>query len=378
MIVVMKHWVTGCLVVLTLSGNVAAYGPRQQPGSQVTIASVRAAAAAGRRDDAWAMLNRLPIEISTVELAVELALTPRTQVVEASRLPFLADRTARLSLDNVAVDKRLTACAVVVKVSSDASCSQLLDATTRGDSGTALDRARLWVLRRLLGEQPAALPAGWEAEVLGSSALEAATWPELPSASRVRLLEPMATSQDPGKAIAALATLQIIPGPEALALWRRLSTEGGPSYPGARTQIQVGLARHGDAESLKALAPYLGQLSVADRLVLAQGRAERREASGVTELVSIVNIGAEHEAVRAAEVLAGIANAPSISVRVNTWVRDGSLALRERWLAVAARLKLGASAEVVRRLTSDDDAVRLAAAVAVAAATASPPRQPLR
>ncbi|MEO6221732.1 MAG: hypothetical protein ABIP90_00680 [Vicinamibacterales bacterium] len=374
----MKHWVTGCLVVVALGGTATAQAPLQQPGPQPTIASIRATAAAGRREEAWAMLDRLPIEISTVEVAVDLALAPRTQVVEASRLPFLADRTARLSLDNAAVDKRLTACVVVVKITSDASCRELLDATTRGDAGTALDRARLWVLRRLLGERPASLPAGWEAEVLGSSALEVATWPELPSASRVRLLEPMATSQDPGKAIAALATLQIIPGPEALALWRRLSTEGGPSYPGARTQIQVGLARHGDPESLKALAPYLGQLSVADRLVLAQGRAERREASGVAELVSIVNIGAEHEAIRAAETLAGIAGAPSVSVRVRTWVRDGSLALRERWLAVAAHLNLGASAEVVRRLTSDDDAVRLAAAVAVAAAASGPARQPSR
>ncbi len=370
----MKHWVTGCLVVLTLSGTVAAHSPRQQPGPQTTIASVRATAAAGRREEAWAMLNALPIEIGTVEVAVELALAPRTQVVEASRLPFLADRTARLSLDDVAAAKRLTACMVVVKISSDASCRELVDATTRGDSGTALDRARLWVLRRMLGERPAALSAGWEAEVVGSSALEVATWPELPSASRVRLLEPMVTSQDPGKAIAALATLQIIPGPEALALWRRLSTEGGPSYPGARTQIQVGLARHGDPESLKALTPYLDRLSVADRLVLAQGRAERREASGVTELVRIVNVGAEHEAIRAAETLASIPGAPSISTRVRAWVRDGSLALRERWLGVAAHLNLGSSAEVVGRLTSDDDAVRLAAAVAVAAAVAGPPR----
>ena len=131
----------------------------------------------------------------------------------------------------------------------------------------------------------------------------------------------------------------------------------------------VGLARHGDPESLTALAPYVGQLSVADRLVLALGRAERREATGVTELVSLVNAGVEHESLQAAEALASVGRSTSVEMRrVATWVRDGSPSLRERWLLAAARLNLGAAAEVVRRLTADDEAVRVAAAVAVAAA----------
>jgi hypothetical protein len=217
------------------------------------------------------------------------------------------------------------------------------------------------------------LPIGWEAEVTGSSALELAAWPELPAASRVRLLEPLVKSPDPGNVIAALATLQLVPGPEALALWHRLAAEGGPSYPGAKTQIMVGLARHGDAESLKTLAPYVGQLSVSDRLVLALGRAERREVTGVNELVSLVNIGAEHESLRAAEALASVGRSSSVEMRrVATWIRDGSPGLRERWLAAAARLNLGAAAEVVRRLTSEDEAVRVAAAVAVAAFSINP------
>ena len=369
----MKRWVAHGLVLAALSVPVSATESGQQAGVQPTVAAVRQAAAAGRSEEAWALLDRMPVEKATVELAVELALAPKTSSVTATRLPFLADRTARMSLSSQQLDRQLTACAVVLRTTSDAACLEQLNTVTRGTSGTAIDRARLWTIRKLLGEQPAALPIGWEAEVLGSSALEVAAWPELPAASRVRLLEPLVKSPDPGNVIAALATLQLVPGPEALALWRRLSTEGGPSYPGAKTQIMVGLARHGDSESLKALAPYLGQVSVNDRLVLALGRAERREASGVNELVSLVNNGAEHESLQAAEALASVGRSSSVEMRrAANWVRDGSPGLRERWLAVVARLNLGASAEVVRRLTDDDEAIRLAAALAVATAAVNP------
>lgn len=364
-----KHWIALGLLLTALDIRLSAAESGQQAGVQPTAAAVRQAAAAGRSEEAWALLERMPAEKATVEVAVELALAPKTASVAANRLALLADRTARLSLSSQQLDRQLTACAVVLRTTTDAACLEQLNTVERGTTGTALDRARLWSTRKLLGEQPAALPIGWEAEVLGSSALEAAAWPELPAASRVRLLEPVVSSRDPGNVIAALATLHMVPGSEALALWRRLSTEGGPSYPGAKTQIMVGLARHGDLESLKALAPYMGQVSVGDRLVLALGRAERREASGVNELVSLLNSGAEHEVLQAAEALASVGRSGSVEMRrVATWIRDGSPALRERWLAVAARLNLGASAEVVRRLTDDDEAVRLAAALAVAAA----------
>jgi hypothetical protein len=370
----MKQMVAGCVVALAVNATAFA-DASSQAAAQATVADVRAAAAAGRTDDAWAILDKLPADAATVAAAVELALAPKTPLVAVTRLPFLGDRTARMSLASTADDRRLTACAVVVRLSADAACTEFLDAVTRGTRGHAVDRARLWVTRRLMGGQPAAMPNGWEAAITGSSALEVAMWPELPPASRVRLIEPLLSSQDPATLISALVTLQAIPGPEALAIWRRLSSEGRLTYPGARTQILVGLARHGDPESVKALAPHLGQLSVSDRLVLAQGRAERKEPSGTPELVSLVNIGAEHEALRAAEILATLGGASSISARVRIWVRDGSLPLRERWLAVAARLDLGATAEVVQRLTSEDEAVRLAAAVAVTTAAARRSRQ---
>ena len=368
MMVPMKWLVAIGLVAAAGSTTLFAVRSQQQQGPPPTATAVREAAAAGRSADAWAMLNRMPIEMPTVELAVELALAPKSQSALAGHLPFLADRTARLSIESKALDRQLTACAIVVRMTSDAACTEQLASTTRGSGGTTLDRVRLWVTRRLFGEQPEALPPGWEQDVLGSSALEVATWTELPAASRVRLLEPMVTSPDPGRAIAALATLQTIPGPEAEALWRRLAAGGGPTYPGAKTQITVGLARHGDPESTSSLAPYLNRMSASDRLVLAQGRAERRDATAVSELVGFVNTGAEHDAVRAAEALASIGGAKAIDGRVATWVGNGSIALRERWLAVAARLNLGASPSVVRLLTSDDEAVRLAAAVAVATA----------
>lgn len=371
----MKKLAARCVLLAIGVAAASTVGTAQQAASQPSVADVRAAAAAGRTDDAWAILDKLPADPATVAAAVELALAPKTPLVAVTRLPFLGDRTARMSLSSTADDLRLTACAVVVRLSADAGCTEFLDAVTRGTRGHAVDRARLWVIRRLMGEQPAALPNGWEAAITGSSALEVAMWPELSPASRVRLIEPLLSSQDPATLISALVTLQAIPGPEALAVWRRLSAEGRLAYPGARTQILVGLARHGDPESVKALAPHLGQLSVADRLVLAQGRAERKEPSGMPELVSLVNIGAEHEALRAAEVLATLGGASSISARVRTWVRDGSIPLRERWLAVAARLDLGATAEVVQRLTSEDEAVRLAAAVAVTTAAARRSRQ---
>jgi hypothetical protein len=367
MIDAMKFLVAGW--VLTLVVNAAApVDALRQASAQATVADARTAAAAGRIDDAWAILDKLPAEPATVAAAVQLALAPKTPLVEVTRLPLLGDRTARMSITSNTNDLRLTACAVVVRLSRDTDCAEFLDAVTRGTQGHALDRARLWVLRRTLGETPAALPPGWEAAVTGSSAIEAANWMELPPASRVRLLEPLLASQDRAELISALATLQGIPGPEALATWRRLSAENRLTYPGARMQILVGLARHGDPESVQALAPIQGPLPVSDRIVLAQGRAERKERSGIPELVSLVNFGAEHEALRSAEILANLGSAASVLPRVRTWVRDGSSALRERWLAVAARLDLGATPEIVEQLTSEDETVRLAAAVAVTSA----------
>mgnify|MGYP000638315719 CR=1 FL=1 len=371
---VMKPLVVGCVLALAVNATVLV-GAAPQAAAQPTVADVRTAAAAGRTDEAWAILDRLPADAATVAAAVELALAPKTPLVAIARLPFLGDRAARLSLASTTEGQRLTACAVIVRLSADAGCTEFLDAVTLGRQGHAVDRARLWVLRRIMGEQPAALPNGWEAAITGSSAIEAANWFELPPASRVRLLEPLLVSQDRGTLISALATLQGIPGPEALAIWRRLSAEGRLTYPGARMQILVGLARHGDPESVQALAPLQGQLPVSDRLVLAQGRAERKEPSGTPELVSLVNIGAEHEALRSAEILATLGAASSVLPRVRTWVRDGSGPLRERWLALAARLDLGATAEIVQRLTSEDEAVRLAAAVAVTTAAARRSRQ---
>jgi hypothetical protein len=375
MMEIMKRW--GAVGVWMAAASVAmlAGEPPRQASPQPSIAAVREAAARGQMDEAWTMLDSLPADEATVAVAVELALAPKTPLVAAPRLPFLADRTARLSLPSTEADRRLTACAIVVRLSADPPCQAQLDATRRGTGGNALDRARLWVTRRLLGEQPEVLPSGWETGITGSSALEVATWAELPAASRVRLLEPLLTSQDQGNVIAAMATLQGIPGAEALATWRRLSSQGAPTYPGARTQILVGLARHGDAESLAVIEPFQGQLSVSDRLVLAQGRAERRDVSGLQELVALVNVGAEPDAVRAAEAIGILGGSTAVEPRVRVWIRDGSRPLRERWLLAAARLHLGASPEVVRHLTSDDEAVRLAAAVAVAAAaTARPPR----
>jgi hypothetical protein len=361
---------TSVAAFLTALMLAAAPGQAQAPP---TPEQARAAMAAGRPADAWAIVGRLPIEPATVALGVELALSQKTRDVEAAALPLLADRTARLTLLHNNTEHRLQACAVVVRMTSDAACADQIARTLRGAEGDAVDRVRLWVTMRLLGEQPAALPAGWESGVTGSSALEVASWAEVPAASRVRLLEPLIASPDMGTQISALATLQLVPGPDALAVWRRLSAAGSPSYPGAKTQILVGLARHGDPESVKALAPHLGLLSVSDRLVLALGRAERKEADGRAALVSLVNIGAEHEAVLAAEALAALGQGAVVESRVRTWIADGSAPLRARFLALAARLNVGQSAAVVRHLTSDDEAVRLAASVAVAAAAKRAP-----
>jgi hypothetical protein len=349
--------------------------PQASPQVQAppTADQARAALADGRPADAWAIVGRLPVEPATVALAVELALSQKTRDVDIAYLPLLADRTARLTLLHNNTEHRLDACAVVVRMTSDAGCADQMARTLRGADGTTLDRARLWVTMRLLGEQPAALPAGWESAITGSSALEVASWSEVPAASRVRLLEPLIASPDMGTQISALATLQLVPGPDALALWRRLAAAGSPSYMGAKTQIVVGLARHGDPESLKTLAPHEGMLSVADRMVLALGRVERKDPQGRAALVSLVNIGAEHEAVIAAEALAALGQGAAVESRVRTWIADGSAPLRARFLALAARLNLGRSAAVVRHLTSDDEAVRVAAGVAVAAAAKRAP-----
>lgn len=350
---------------LVLAGAAAAAAQQAPP----TEAQVRAAVSRGEAAEAWGLLDRMPANRATVNLAVEIALAQKAPQVEDFRLPLLADRTARLSVDSNDAAARVIACAVTTRLGGSVPCAQYLVSVTTGREGTAIDRARAWVALRLLGASPAALAAGWENDVRGSSALELAAWSELPAASRVRLLEPLIASTDVGNQIAALATLQQVPGPEALALWRSLAASGrAPSYPGARTQITVGLARHGDAESLKTLAPADAQLSTSDRLVLAIGRAERGDASGRAALVTFVNSGSEPDAVRAAEALALSGAEPRIESRVRSFLRDGGSPLRVRWLSVAARLRLGDTPEVVGHLDDDSEEIRVAAALAVAVA----------
>jgi hypothetical protein len=344
----------------------------QTPAPVPTEAQVRAALTRGETAEAWRLIERMPTDRATVNLAVELALAQKAPRVAAERLPLLADRAARLSVDSNDVASRVVACAVTTRIGGSVPCAQYIVSVTSGREGTAIDRARAWVALRLLGASPAALPDGWESDVRGSSALELAAWSELPAASRVRLLEPVIASTDVGNQIAALATLQQVPGPEALALWRALAAPGRvpppPSYPGARTQIMVGLARHGDPESVKTLAPAEAQLSPSDRLVLAMGRAERNDPAGRAALITIVNSGNETDAVRAAEALAISGAEPRIDTRVRSFIRDGGLPLRARWLAVATRLNLGDTPEVVGHLDDDSEEVRVAAALAVARA----------
>lgn len=351
-----------------------------------TAEQVRAAVARGETDAAWALLEQMPVQRETLNLAVDVALTSKAPTVAANRLPLLADRAARISVDANDIDIRLSACAVVTRLAGSVPCAEYLQAISSGRDGSALDRARAWLVLKVLGSSPAPLPTGWEGEVRGASALELAAWPDLSAASRVRLLEPLLTSPDVGNQIAAMTTLQLVPGPEALAVWRDLSAPGrqppAPSHPGARTQILVGLARHGDAESLKTLAPVEAQLSASDRLVLAMGRAERGDPAGKAALITMVNSGNEMDAVRAAEALASSlgpgGTEPRIESRVRAFVRDGGPPLRTRWLHVAARLNLGNTPDVVRHLTDDREDVRVAAAVAVAVAATRPPSTPAR
>ncbi len=342
-----------------------------------TATDVRAALKAGEPDRAWKLIAAMPVSGDTVDLAVEVALSAKAPEVDRSRLPLLADRAARLFIEADDRGRRLTACAIVTRLDGSVPCGELLMGVTTGQSGTAIDRARAWVALRVMGGTPAALPAGWEGEVRGASALELAAWPDLPAASRVRLLEPLLSSQDIGAQIAAIATLQTVPGPEALAAWRRLSDPARvpppPTYPGARTQIQVGLARVGDAEALKVVTPVESQLSSSDRLVLAMGRLERGDPAGRAALITLVNSGNEVDAVRAAEALGQTGPEPRIAARVRAFVRDVGPPLRARWLQAAARLQLGNTPEVVRHLTDPSDDVRVAAAVAVAVAATAPP-----
>jgi hypothetical protein len=355
------------LLVAMLSAPVFAQQAQAPPPTE---AQVRAAMAQGGVADAWPLIDRMPVELATVQLAVEVALAQKAPRVAAARLPLLADRAARLAIDSTDDAARVAACVVTTRLAGSVPCAEYLLAVTSGRQGTAIDRARAWVALRLLGANPAAVPSGWESEVRGASALELAAWAELPAASRVRLLEPLITSTDVGNQIAALATLQLVPGPEALALWRDLVAPGRlpppPSYPGARTQLLVGLARHGDVESLKTLTPVEAQLSQSDRLVLAIGRAERGDAAGRAALITLVTSGNEVDAIRAAEALAIAGPEPRIESRVRSFLRDGGPPLRTRWLTVAARLKLGDTPEVVGHLDDASEEVRVAAALAVA------------
>ncbi len=337
------------------------------------LARAQALAAEGRRDDAWRLIEPLPVSPEVLALGVQLALAPKAPTVDAARLSWLADRGARVVLAESAA-LRVEACAIVTRLTGDAECAKTVMDLTRGVAGTVLDGARVWVALRRLGQTPPPLPNGWEGGVLGSTALELAAWPELPAASRVRLLEPLVTSQDPGVLIAALTTLQLVPGPEAEAVWRRLAAAPVPAVPGVRTLITVGLARVGDAESLKTLAPHEGSLSSSDRLALAMGRAERGDRAGRAALATMVNAGDELTALRAAEALAGLGGDPVVHTRVRQLVRAGDPPLRWRWLGVAGRLGLGDSAEVVFHLNDRDPEVRLAASLAVTLAAIRTPR----
>ena len=107
-----------------------------------TAAQVRAAMARGGAEavtDAWRLLERMPVELPTVQLAVEIALAQKAPRVAAERLPLLADRTARLSVDSNDAATRVIACAVTTRLGGNVPCAEHLVAVTSGREGTAID-----------------------------------------------------------------------------------------------------------------------------------------------------------------------------------------------------------------------------------------------
>lgn len=368
------------LVLLIALGVPAVVGDavRAQAQAQAPVSALdraRAAIAAGQPDDAWRWLDQAPVTEDTLRVGVDLALAPRAPRVEDRRLPWIADRAARLGLASRVAEVRAAACAVVVRFSGDRDCATEILEAAKPFARPAAERARAWRVQQWLGAQPPALSADWEREVRGAVALEMGAWTELPPASRVRLLEPLLASQDMGDQIAALVTLQTVPGPDALAVFTRLAATP-PSFPGARTLITVGLARHGNAEARAALAPVETQLSAGDRMALAVGRMERGDPAGRAALITFVTSGAEPDAVRAAELLATAGPEPRIEQRVQAFVREASPAVRVRWIELAGRLGLGNTPDVIRHTLSDDDATRVAAGLAVAVRAVRPQAPP--
>jgi hypothetical protein len=333
----------------------------------------RAAHAAGQPEAAWQWLSQTAAtDGEALRLGVQLATTGAPARVDERHLPWIAERAARAVLADGRAELRGIGCAVVIRFSGDRACAEDVMEAAKPHARPAAERARAWRVQRQLGAEPALLASDWEREVRGAAALEMGAWVELPPSSRVRLLEPLLASGDVGDQIAALVTLQTVPGPEALAVFTRLAGSP-PSFVGARTLVTVGLARHGNREAIAALAPVERQLSAGDRLALAVGRLERRDPAGRMALVDMVNTGAEPEALRAAEVLAGFGPEPRVVSRILGFVRDVGPGSRARWLDVAGAFGLGDAPDVVRHTVSDDAATRAAAALAVAIRSLRPP-----
>jgi HEAT repeat protein len=371
----MKLRRAAALIACLTLGSIRPVNVIAQTADQIQILDL---AATGRADEAWTRWNALPPTADTLRLGVRLAIATR----QLPRAIDLYDRLAktmgtpdRASLSTLAVavadslaadpdlDARLPACAAALTLQpSDAICRKGIDEFVKSTDADERAFAYYSLFNSGIRVSPSDLSAAQQNMGTAMRLRIARIMSRVPAADRVFILQPVLTDPDVATRYQGLLVLGAIPGEEAATALRR--ERSAAQAPPLKTAVLIGLARHGDTESIDALAGLLPVLDGYEKAQAAAALAQAKRNTGLTQLAGSLDRGAELERLAAAEAAATIQPEAARRVIIDI-LTAGSPAVRQRALIVAGSLGLGTDPAVYRRLSDFSPVIRAAAVAAI-------------
>jgi hypothetical protein len=362
------------LASVAVVAGLAAMRPAAQeiPGR----AEILALAGAGRGAEAWQRWAALPSTPETLRFGVTLAvashqlprgldlyadLTKKVGAADRGALAALAVAAADDLATSADLDARLPACAAALALNpADLICRKGLDEIA---NGADIDE-RAWAFYALADAgvqvRPQDLNAAQRDMGPAMRLRIAQTMTHLPAADRVFMLQPILSGADVAMHYQALLILGTIAAPEAADALRN---ERGASGP-LKNAVLIGLARHGDAESIEAVGRLLPTLDGYEKVQAAAALMQARVSDGATQLQRSLRSTSELERVAAVDAVARTQPAAAREALLEM-LTTGTPAVRERALALAGKLELGTDPAVYRRLTDLSPNVRALAVRAV-------------
>jgi len=356
----------------TIAGSRAAAQTAAEETRMLDLAS------SGRAAEAWSQWAALAQTDDKLRFGITLAiashelprgvdvyddLSKRIGRPDPASLSKLAVAVADALANDPDLEARLPACAAALALNpADAACRKAIDDVVKSTDSD--ERAFAYFSLVDVGVRVAPAEVS-QAERAMSPAMRlrvARVMTRLPAADRVFMLQPILSGQDNAIRYQAMLVLGTIPGAEAAAALQR---ERGGDLPGPlKNALLIGLARHGDAESLDALTTLLPLLSSFEKAQAAAALAEARRNAGATQLQTSLQSGSELE--RLATIEAVGKSQPEAARRAAIeLLTTGTPAVRQRALFAAGALEFGTDPAVYRRLTDPTPAIRAAAVAAI-------------